>query len=119
MVSAGANAQHDGYSTVTYAVSIPMGNTKDFTDNVSWRGVGFDYAKFILGGESTSIGFATGWYVFNDNKPNETTTRDNITVNGTQYRYLNSFPVLAVVRQHFGSEGRQRFRRIGIGNHSQ
>lgn len=114
-VSVGANAQHDGYSTISYAVSFPLGSTKDFTDNVSWRGVGFDYAKFIAGGESTSIGFSTAWYVFNDKKPNETTTQDEITVNGTQYRYLNSFPLLVVARQHFGSESIMGFGGLGLG----
>ncbi len=63
LIGAGSYAQHDGYSTITYAVSIPLGDTKSFTDKVSGRGVGLDYAKFIAGGESTSIGFTTAWYV--------------------------------------------------------
>ena len=77
--------------------------------------MGFDYAKFIAGGESTSIGFTTAWYVFNDKKPNETTTRDDIMVNGTQYRYLNSFPLLVVARQHFGSDSIIGFGGLGLG----
>ena len=115
LACAGAQAQHDGYSTITYAVSFPLGNTKDFTDKVSWRGVGFDYAKFIGGGESTSIGFSTGWMVFTGKKQDETTTRDDVTVHGTQYTYLNSFPLLVVARRYFGSESIKAFGGLGLG----
>ena len=115
VLSTRSKAQHDGYSSITYAVSFPLGDTKDFADGVSWRGLGFDYAKFLGAGESTSVGFTAAWVVFNEKKPSETTIKDNLAVNGTQFRYLNSFPLLVVGRKYFGSEAVKNFVGLGVG----
>ena len=50
------------YGAATYQISFPTGDTKNFTNNTSFRGVGLDFRYTIQ--KSTTVGIAFGWNVF-------------------------------------------------------
>ena len=35
------------WTAISYQPGIPLSNTKDFTDNFGWRGVGLDFKKQV------------------------------------------------------------------------
>jgi outer membrane protein W len=97
------------YSALTYQISFPTGDTKDFTDAVSYRGFGLDFRKAI--GYEATVGMVFGWNIFYENT-NETIELKNTpkpgAVTGEQNRYLYSFPIMINAHRYFGE--RRGFR---------
>jgi outer membrane protein W len=96
----------DYYSTVNYAVTLPMGDTRDFISNTSFRGFSFEFGRFFT--EEISVGFLFAWSVFHENFPRDTYELEDLTLTGKLYRYINAFPLMAVGRYHFTPESRFR-----------
>lgn len=111
----------DNYLSLNYNPAIPLGTTADFVDETSWRGFDLKYAYFIS--DQLALGFRTGWNIFrqaSDGIVSETIINpDNesiVTISGSQFRYINSFPILATADYHFGLEGSVRpYIGLGIG----
>lgn len=92
----------DWFGSVTYQISMPAGDTKDFIDETSYRGFGLDYRKIIY--PNTSVGFSTGWNVFHE-RINETVqlkTENPGAITGLQDRTINAFPIMLSAHQYFG-----------------
>jgi outer membrane protein len=86
-----AFAQETSVWSLTYDMSIPMGKTKDFIEKTSFRGIALEGRKFI--DNNFSLGGSVGWCVFYEKKDKITTELENITLTGTHYRYLNTYPI--------------------------
>jgi hypothetical protein len=94
-----AMAQKHSFTT-QYSISFALPHTKDFINNVSFRGFTFDYKYH----QSTalSFGLSAGWYAFYEEKDFDTyETADGASFSGKQYRYLNSLPVLFTIDYFF------------------
>jgi len=100
------------FGAATYQVSIPLGDTKEYTGDVSWRGFGLDFRYKTS--PSTSFGFILGWNVFHERTSESVDVeRENPgTITGTQDRYLNSFPIMI---NYFFYLGERRSIRTFIG----
>lgn len=85
----------------TYQISFPTGDTKKFTDEVSFRGFGLDFQRTLHGGTSASVMLA--WNVFHE-RTDETLDLGFGAISGSQDRYINSFPVMIGIQQHFGNK---------------
>ncbi len=90
---------------LSWNLGLPTSNTKDYTDDFSLRGIGLEGRKFI--NPSMTVGLSFGWNVFWE-KSFETEPTENLTVSGTQYRYLNFFPLMANVHKYWGYYGEFR-----------
>ena len=112
LLSNGAQAQQ-GFWGISYGMSVPTSDTKDFIGGTSWRNWTTDILARVR--PNTAVGVSFGWNVFNE----VTTTVSSIggvDIAGTQYRYINSFPMLVTVRQFTGARGALRpFFGLGIG----
>ena len=117
LLSNGAQAQQSFFG-ISYGMSVPTSDTKDFTEGTSWRNGTVDILAKVR--PNTAVGLSFGWNVFND----VTTTVSRIDgegsrpidIAGTQYRYINSFPMLVTVRQFTGTPGGMRpFFGLGVG----
>ena len=99
---------------LTYSVGFPTGETSDYFNSTSWRGVNIDYHHFLEDG--FAIGFSTGWQVFNDNLGYVTETEGTETISGFRYDYLNSFPLLVTGSYFFNpGEALSPFASLGVG----
>lgn len=94
----------DYYSSVNYGIAVPLGETKDFISQTSFRGFSFEFGRFFT--DEISVGFLFAWNVFHENYPKDTYEFDNLALTGKLYRYINAFPLMAVGRYHFMSESR-------------
>jgi len=90
---------------LSYQPAQPLGNTKEFAGNFGWRGIGFDFKKQVK--PSVTVGLSFGWQVI-DEQTDETVSAFGLDISGDQFRYVNSFPVLANVSYFFGKEGGTR-----------
>jgi hypothetical protein len=105
----------DWLNGVTYQISFPLSDTKDFTNKTSFRGVGLDFRKFVK--QNVTVGLAADWNVFHEvtdelidlNTVNPDRYGD---VSGTQNRIVNAFPILATAHYYFG---RENMFNIGLG----
>ena len=97
-----------GFWGYTYDISLPMGETSDFTGKTSFRGFtlqgrGYLNPQFSLGGK-------VGWRVFfeklEDTHEFSFETDDgrpiNGSVDGTQWKSINVFPILATAHWYNG-----------------
>lgn len=99
-------AQGDWWWGVEYTVSLPLGDTKDYTGATSWRGVTLDGRKMI--NDNMTVGLLVGWYVFNEVKVG-TASFPGIDITGEPYNYLNSFPIQATAHYYLGKRRGTRF----------
>ena len=90
------------FGAATYQISFPLGDTKDYTNNTSFRGVGLDF-RYTLN-KSTTVGMTFGWNVFYERTDEtfELGNENSGAITGTQDRYLNSFPIMANIHYYFG-----------------
>jgi hypothetical protein len=94
--AAGARAQLPPVLVgITYQLSVPIGETHNYTPTVSWRGIGLDLASFVR--PDVAVGLAFGWNVFFENTTS-TLNFKGVDVSGNQDRTLNVWPVLANAR---------------------
>ncbi len=114
LLSNGAQGQ-DWYYGVSYGAAFPVSDTKDFTEGTSWRNWGVDVLYEVR--PNTAVGMNFGWNVFNEiTVASDVSSLENIDVGGTKFHYINSFPMLATIRQFTGTEGGIRpFFGLGIG----
>ena len=108
-VSVPVQAQ-DAVTVVNYEISVPTGDTKEYIDKTSFRGFGIDFRKFLGGENKVSVGGRFAWHVFDSGAITETisirTEELNGDVSGTQFRYINAFPIQGVFHYYFGEPGR-------------
>ena len=76
---------------MTYSWSLPMGDTKAFTDNDSW--IGFAFESKWYASDNAAWGIYLGWNEFY-HRTEETIDFKGGTIFGTQYRDYNVFPML-------------------------
>ena len=104
-----AEAQGDWWWGAEYTVSVPLGHTKEFAGNTSWRGATLE-ARHILS-ENLTVGLLFGWYVFDEARV-QTVSNPGIDITGLPYNYLNSFPIQATAHYYLG---KRRGTRLHLG----
>ena len=102
-ISTTSQAQEwDWATSLHYSVGIPTGDLKDYTDNISARGVFFEAKNFRS--DQFSIGFSMGWQIFKD-RLEGTFSQEGQDVTGTQVRYVNTLPIMFTSHYHMGDPG--------------
>jgi hypothetical protein len=103
-------------TSLLYSVGVPMGALKDHTASTSWRGVTFEWQKFI--NTDVSVGVNLAYSVFYDKMPYGSYTKGDATLTGQQYRYNNLFPMAVNGQYHIGGasgSGIKPYIGLGIG----
>jgi opacity protein-like surface antigen len=98
-------AEAQTWWAVTYQPAVPLSNTKDFTDNFGWRGIGVDFKRQVK--PNLTLGLSFGWQVF-DQQTDDVVSAFGVDLSGDQFRYVNSWPLLANASYFFGTQGRAR-----------
>ena len=116
LATLGARGQGETVIIVNYLPALSLGETADFTDNFSPRGVDFEVNKFLK--EDLSVGFVIGWNIFREKISGETFDYRELTITGTQFRYTNVTPLNVNVKKYFsvGEESDIRpYAGVGLG----
>lgn len=92
LLAPGASALN-GYQSFTWQVSHTLEDARDYIDEISYRGFGFDTRKFKRRDGNFAYGFSLAWNIL-DQESSETIYVRNGAVTGKQRRYLNVFPIL-------------------------
>jgi opacity protein-like surface antigen len=114
LISASSFGQ--GMFAVTYDIGLPVGNTSDFVSKASFRGFGIEARGFIY--DNLSYGGSFNWAVFYEEFPAQewNIDGDTRTAYGRQFRYINTFPVMATIHSYFGEWDETRiYAGAGIG----
>ena len=99
-------AQGDWWWGVTYNISVPTGNTKDFVDKTSFRGASLEARKMI--GQNASWGLLFGWYVF-DQMRVDSVSAPGVDITGKPFNYVNVFPIQLTGHYYLGKRRGVRF----------
>lgn len=92
----GAKAQ-DYFWALTWDMTLPVGETSDFIEGYQLRGIGVDNRWMY--NETYSFGFYLGWQTMYERRDQEIYEGNNGKIQGTQFRYINSLPI--VVNGHY------------------
>jgi hypothetical protein len=91
---------------VSWSLSVPTGDTRDFVKNVSWRGINLEYKGFFR--EDASWGFNAGYNVFAQDQ-DKTFVGENFAVTGNHHTYINTVPLYLSGHRYFGNRRDGRF----------
>lgn len=106
---------------VAYTTGLTSGDASDYIDSFSWRGIEVNYRRYQT--RNISWGFTAGWQVFHDKSFQLVEGELEIegeeiggAISGTQYRYINAFPLLATAHYTYGPQfGTQVYGGLGVG----
>ena len=101
------------FYSVDYTMSKGLGETGDYINKFSFRGLTVEGRGFL--NENWSLGGLFTWTTFYEKYAEETFTSDDITVTGTQYRYLNAFPLLFQAHYYLSTEDDKPWVYFGAG----
>jgi outer membrane protein W len=100
---------------INYSLSLPVGETRDYINSFSWRGVNIE-GKYFLN-DNMTLGWSGGWNVLYKSESGEFTDGTR-TRTGTQYRYLNSIPFLLTFDYFLNEDGEiQPYLGVGMGTY--
>ncbi len=91
-------AQGDGMTSIMYSVALPIGETSDYIDEVSFRGFAVTGDYFLE--DEWSLGFSTGVQTFYQELGQVSYERESLTITGTEFRYVNMIPVILMGKYH-------------------
>jgi opacity protein-like surface antigen len=87
-------------SGISYNMGLPTSMTRNFIQNYSWRGFGFEVRDFR--GDNLSVGGSFSWNIFAE-KTDKVIYLENGAASGTQVRSLNVFPLMLNGHYYFGT----------------
>jgi outer membrane protein W len=106
-------AQGEILTIVNYLPAVSLGETADFANNISPRGVDFEVNKFIAA--DMSVGFVGSWNVFREKIVGESFEHEDMLVTGTQFRYVNIVPLNVNFKKYYLGSGSTPYIGVGLG----
>ena len=100
LVSGAAQAQVGNLTGISYNMAYTGPNTREYIDNYSWRGLGFEYRG--VRSENLTVGVSMGWNIFRE-RTSGMVELDQGAVSGTQTRHLGIYPFLLNTHYYFGT----------------
>ena len=82
-----------GNFVISYPISFPMGDLKDYIGATSFRGISLEFNKRQK--PNLDIGLEASWHTFYERQDSKPYTNETSTITGVQYRYTNAVPLLA------------------------
>lgn len=98
---------------LTYDVGIPFSETKEFTDQASWRGLTLDFDRFI--GDNLALGMGFSWSTFVEKESDSDYQRGDLLLHGTQVRYNNNIPLTVKIAYYKPVNTLELFGSLGVG----
>lgn len=104
-----------GNFVISYPISFPMGDLKEYIGATSFRGISMEFNKRQK--SNLDIGIEASWHVFYERSDNKEYKNGTATLTGIQYRYTNAVPLLAQVKylKTTGNDKMHPYAGLGIG----
>ncbi|WP_194777835.1 hypothetical protein [Pararhodonellum marinum] len=103
------------YSIVNFAPTLPMGNTADYIGVMTGRSVNVEFIR-ILEESRFGYGIEAGRSSFFEKIPNRILESGTVVASGTQFRYINTTPIIVSGHYFFTESGKLRpFASLGFG----
>lgn len=94
--------QSQGLYNLTYTMGFGAGKTSEFIGSASFRGFTFEGQGFVT--EQVTVGGLFNWQTFYEELSGASYTDGTATLTGTQYRYINAYPMLLTGHYYFGTD---------------
>ncbi len=109
--------QGGGIWNFDWNMGFPMGDTKDFIGQPSFRGFSIEGRGFVT--QSIAIGGIGGYSVFYENLGFVTTVSEDGTksIYGYKRRYLNTMPLMVTGHYYFSQGQIQPYIGVGVGTY--
>jgi len=98
----GTAAYSQAIYSLNYTMSFTSGETHKYIQNASFRGLTFEGRGFVS--DRVSIGGLFTWTTFYEKLGGASYTDETTTITGTQYRYLNAYPLLVQAHYYLGTD---------------
>lgn len=95
---------------VSWNISLPAGDTADFTSGLQFRGASLEWRNFYK--RDTAFGFSGSWNAFNEAFTG-TFAAENFAVTGKRWQYVNTVPLY--LTWHKYQAGDRRGKRLYYG----
>jgi len=104
-----------GNFVISYPISFPMGDLKDYIGATSFRGISMEFNKRAK--PTLDVGIEASWHVFYERVAEKAYTFETATITGIQYRYTNAVPLLAQFKylKEAGGGKTHPYAGLGIG----
>lgn len=113
LISALTLSAQDVIWKMSYDVGIPLSSTKEFADQVSWRGVSMDVDRFI--NDNLAVGLGVSWSVFLEKESDTYYENEELLIHGTQVRYINNIPLMARISWYQQTGQFEAYFTAGVG----
>jgi opacity protein-like surface antigen len=111
----GYNSYSQNMHGLSYSMSLPVGETSDLISKYQWRGLAIEGKYFVA--DQVTIGWQSGWNTMYEGESG-TFTDGTRTRTGTQYNWLNIWPMLLTFDYFFGTDGdTQPYLGAGVGTY--
>ncbi|NQU32499.1 MAG: hypothetical protein HQ521_04630 [Bacteroidetes bacterium] len=107
--------QGGGIWNFDWNMGFPMGDTKDFIGQPTFRGFSIEGRGFVT--ESIAIGGIGAWNVFYENFGWSTTVEGTKKIYGYHRRYLNVMPLMVTAHYYFSQGTIQPYIGAGVGTY--
>jgi hypothetical protein len=98
---------------MTYDVAFPFSSTKEFTDQVSWRGAALDVDRFV--NDNLAVGLGFSWSTFVEKESDSYYESNFMLIHGTQVRYINTVPMFARFSYYTPLDVMDLYGTLGVG----
>jgi hypothetical protein len=109
----GANAAGQTSFVMTYPISFPMADLKDYSSATSFRGFNMEFLHEAK--PNVAAGVEVGWNVFYERVDKKDYKSGTATVSGVQFRYTNSVPILAIAKFYPSTNNEVAGPYVGLG----
>jgi hypothetical protein len=89
------------YFSFGYGPSFPLGDTKEYIDQASWRNFNMEIGFYVA--KNFSVGSSFSWYGSYQDYPFRTWSNiqgSTVTVTGQQWRYGNNYPLTFLLKYY-------------------
>ena len=115
LIGFSAMGQGGGVWNFDWNMGFPMGETKDFIGQPSFRGFSMEGRGFVT--ENITLGGIAAWNVFYESSGWVTTQQDETKLYGYQRRYLNVMPIMMTGHYYFSQGSVQPYIGVGVGTY--
>ena len=115
LVGSSTFAQGGGIWNFQWAIGFPIGETRDFLDQTSFRGFAIEGRGYVT--DRLTVGGRGAWQTFYQNNGWVTTNEGNTAFTGYNRRYINAIPLTINSHYYFGYGLVLPYAGLGLGGY--